>query len=163
MVILQGEYEHASPVSMTRNDPMDETGKKEPQSTTWVLVTVRSDLLGPPRFRAGVLVSPLVEASLVALMVKNLPAMQETQVQSLDWEDPLKKEMATNFSILAWEIPWTEEHVRLQSMGSQSLTQLSNFYLFFLTSGGRQGLESNRGKRKERGGNESTFVECLLR
>ena len=42
-------------------------------------------------------------------MVKNLPAKQETQVQSLDWEDPLEKEMATHSSTLAWEIPWTEE------------------------------------------------------
>ena len=44
--------------------------------------------------------------------------MQETQVQSLDWEDPLEKEMATNSCILAWEIPWTEENGRLQPMGS---------------------------------------------
>ena len=42
-------------------------------------------------------------------MVKNLPAMQETQVQSLDWDDPLEKETATPSSILAWKIPWTEE------------------------------------------------------
>ena len=42
-------------------------------------------------------------------MVKNLPAMQETQVRSLGWEDRLEKEMATHFSILAWGIPWTEE------------------------------------------------------
>ena len=42
-------------------------------------------------------------------VVKNLPAKQETQVQSLDWEDPLEKEMATHSSTLAWEIPWTEE------------------------------------------------------
>ena len=48
-------------------------------------------------------------ASLVAQPVKNLPAMQETQVQSLGREDPLEKEMATHFSILAWRIPWTEE------------------------------------------------------
>ena len=48
-------------------------------------------------------------ASLVAQMVKNLPAMQETQVQSLDWEDPLEKEMATHSSILTWRIPWMEE------------------------------------------------------
>ena len=48
-------------------------------------------------------------ASLVAQMVKRLPAMQETRVQSLGWEDPLEKEMATHSSILAWEIPWTEE------------------------------------------------------
>ena len=46
-------------------------------------------------------------------------AMQETQVQSLGWEDPLEKEMATHSSILAWRIPWTEEPGRLQSMGSQ--------------------------------------------
>ena len=59
-------------------------------------------------------------ASLVAQMVKNLPAMQETQVQSLSGEDPLEKEMATHSSILAWEIPWTEEPSRLQSMGSQN-------------------------------------------
>ena len=45
--------------------------------------------------------------------------MQETQVQSLDWEDPLEKEMATHSSILAWEIPWAEEPEELQSMGSQ--------------------------------------------
>ena len=48
-------------------------------------------------------------ASLVAKSVKNLPAMQGTQVQSLGWEDPLEKEMATHSSILAWRIPWTEE------------------------------------------------------
>ena len=52
-------------------------------------------------------------------MVKSLSAMQETQVQSLGWEDPLEKEMATHSSILAWKIPWTEEPSRLQSMGSQ--------------------------------------------
>ena len=58
-------------------------------------------------------------ASLVAQMVKRLPAVQETRVQSLGWEDPLEKEMATHSSILAWKIPWTEEPGRLQSMGSQ--------------------------------------------
>ena len=59
-------------------------------------------------------------ASLVAQMVKNLPAMQETWVRSLGWEDTLEKEMATHSSILPWEIPWTEEPGRLQSMSSQS-------------------------------------------
>ena len=49
------------------------------------------------------------KASLVAQMVKNLPAMQETWLRSLGWEDPLKKEMATHSSTLAWRIPWTEE------------------------------------------------------
>ena len=52
-------------------------------------------------------------------VVKNMPTMQEAGIQSLGWEDPLEKEMATHSSILAWEIPWTEETGRLQSMGSQ--------------------------------------------
>ena len=51
--------------------------------------------------------------------VKNLPAMREIQVRSLDQEDPLEKEMATPSSILSWGIPWTEEPGGLQSMGSQ--------------------------------------------
>ena len=58
-------------------------------------------------------------ASLVAQTVKNTPAMWETLVQSLGWEDLLEKEMATHSGILAWRIPWTEEPGRLQSMGSQ--------------------------------------------
>ena len=57
--------------------------------------------------------------SLVAQMVKHLPTMRETQVQSLGREDLLEKEMATHSSILAWKIPWTEEPGRLQSMVSQ--------------------------------------------
>ena len=55
----------------------------------------------------------------MAQVVKNLPAMQETWVQSLGQEDPLEKGMATHSSILAWEIPWTEEPGGLQSMGLQ--------------------------------------------
>ena len=51
----------------------------------------------------------------MAQLVKNLPEMQETQVQSLGWDDPLEKGMATDSSNLAWGIPWTEEHGRLQS------------------------------------------------
>ena len=58
-------------------------------------------------------------AFLVAQMVKNLPAMQETQVKSLGWEDPLEEEVAIHSTILAWRIPWTEEPDRLQSMGLQ--------------------------------------------
>ena len=50
-----------------------------------------------------------LEASLIAQSVENLPAVQETQVQSLDQEDPLEKEMATHSGILAWKIPWTGE------------------------------------------------------
>ena len=63
-------------------------------------------------------------------MLKRLPTMRETRVQSLGREDPLEKDMATHSSILAWKIPWTEEHCRLQSMGSlrvghDSVTALS--------------------------------------
>ena len=55
-------------------------------------------------------------SSLLAQMIKSLPAMQATQVQSLGWEDPLEEEMATHLSTLAWKIPWMEEPGRLQSM-----------------------------------------------
>ena len=58
-------------------------------------------------------------ASLVAQLVKNLPAMQETQVLPLGQENALKEGMASHFSILAWRIPWTEEPGRLQSVGLQ--------------------------------------------
>ena len=57
---------------------------------------------------------------------KNLPTVQETQVRSLGREDPLEKGMAAHPSILAWRIPWTEEPGELQSMGSQSRTQLND-------------------------------------
>ena len=63
---------------------------------------------------------PLKEkASLMSQMVKNLPAAQETPVQSLGWKNPLEKEMTTHSSTLAWKIPWTEEPGGLQSTGSQ--------------------------------------------
>ena len=60
-------------------------------------------------------------ASQLAQKVKNLSVMQETLVQSLGWEDPLEKEMATPSSILAWRIPWAEKPGGLQSMGSQRI------------------------------------------
>ena len=63
------------------------------------------------------LLTALLGASLVAQIVKNLPAKQETQVQSLGWEDALQKEMATQSSILTWRILWTEEPGGLQSIG----------------------------------------------
>ena len=63
----------------------------------------------------------------MAQTVKRLPAMWETQIRFLGWEDPLEKEMAIHSTTLAWKIPWTEEPDRLQSMGSQSRTRLSNF------------------------------------
>ena len=62
-------------------------------------------------------------SSLVAQTVKHLHTMRETCVQSLGWEDPLEKEMATHSSTLAWRIPWTEEPGGLQSMGSQRVEQ----------------------------------------
>ena len=62
----------------------------------------------------------------VAQTVKNLPAMQETRIRSLDQGDPLEKGMAIHSSILAWKIPWTEEAGGLQCLGSQSRTQLSD-------------------------------------
>ena len=65
-------------------------------------------------------------ASLVAQRIKRLPAMQETQVRSLGWEDPLEKEMATHSSILGWRISWTEEPGGLQSMGSQESDMTCN-------------------------------------
>ena len=68
-------------------------------------------------------------AFMVAQIVKNMPAMQETQVRSLGQEDPLEKKMATHSSILAWRILWTEEPGGLQSMGSQSQIRLSNLML----------------------------------
>ena len=55
---------------------------------------------------------------MVAQLIKNLPAMRETWVQSLGWEDALEREMVTHSSTLAWKIPWMEEPGRLQSMGS---------------------------------------------
>ena len=68
----------------------------------------------------------------MAQMVKHLPTMQKTRVQSLGWEDLLEKEMATHSSILAWEIPWTEEPGRPQSMEvAKSRTRLSDVTLTF--------------------------------
>ena len=64
-----------------------------------------------------------IKGFLVAQMVKNLLAVQETQVPSLGWEDPLEEGVATHSSILAWRIPWTEEPGRLQSMQLQRVGQ----------------------------------------
>ena len=82
--------------------------KKYPLGLSWV---GGGTCLPPPPSSA---LTPLV-----AQLVKNLPAVQETWVRSLGQEDPLEKEMATHSSILAWKIPWTEEPGGLQSMGSQ--------------------------------------------
>ena len=70
----------------------------------------------------------------MAQMVKNLPAKQETGMQSLDWEDPLEKEMAIHTTIFAWQIPQTEEAGRLQSMGLQRVgrDRITNTHTFIL-------------------------------
>ena len=68
-------------------------------------------------------VSVLQGPSLGAQLVKNPPAVQETLVQFLGWEDPLEKGVTTYSNILAWTTPWTEEPGRLQSMGSQRVRQ----------------------------------------
>ena len=69
------------------------------------------------------------QASLVAQLVKNLPAMRETWVQSLGWEDPLEKGMATHSSILAWRTPWTVQSMGLQRVRHNWVT----FTLWFIT------------------------------
>ena len=69
-------------------------------------------------------------ASPEAQTVKSPPAVQETQVRSLGWEDPLEKEMATHSSVLAWRIPWTEEPGGLQSIGSQESNMAEPLSLF---------------------------------
>ena len=74
-----------------------------------------------------------VNPSLVAQRIKPLPAMRETRVWSLGWEDPLEKEMATHSSILAWRIPWMEEPGGLQSMGSQRVWLHFHFTLWCVT------------------------------
>ena len=71
------------------------------------------------RGETGIYLFPEIGVSLVSQLVKNLPAVQETWVQSLGWDHPLSEEMATHSSILAWKISWTEEPGELQSMGSQ--------------------------------------------
>jgi len=70
----------------------------------------------------------------MAQMVKNLPAKQETGIQSLDWEDPLEKEMAIHTNIFAWQIPRTEEAGRLQSLGLQRVgrDRITNTHTFIL-------------------------------
>ena len=66
-------------------------------------------------------------------MVKRLPTMWETRIQSLGWEDPLEKEMATYSRTLAWKIPWTEEPGELQSMGHRELDTTERIYFTSLT------------------------------
>ena len=69
-------------------------------------------------------------ASLVAQTVKRLPAMRETRVRFLGWEDPLEKEMAIHSSTVVWKIPWTEEPDRLQSMGLQRVGHVAALEIY---------------------------------
>ena len=82
------------------------------------------------------------EISLVAPMVKNLPAVQETWLWSLCWEDPLEKRMATHSSILVWRIPWTEE------LTVHGLTQLSDWHFHFTFTHGRDTRKLNNWIKK---------------
>ena len=72
----------------------------------------------------------------MAQLVKNLPAMPETWVQFLGWDDPLEKEMATDSSVLAWKIPWTEEPGELWSMGRKELDMTQQLLLFTFANKG---------------------------
>ena len=97
-------------------DPVFPASEKiQMQNLNSAVSTVRTSL----SHHHGVKILTLTTASLVAHVVKCLPAMQEARVRSLGLEDPLEKEMATHSSILAWKIPWMEEPGRLQSMGFQ--------------------------------------------
>ena len=95
------------------------------KSLYYILMTCHLPILyqnSPARTRIGPHgegIDDTVGASLVSQKVKHLPAMQETWVRFLGWEDPLEKEMAIHSSTLAWKIPWIEEPGRLQSRGSQ--------------------------------------------
>ena len=93
------------------------TGLEDPlpsSSLSWLWVGSLNSLPCGPHHRAICVPSIGFWASLVAQMVKNPPAMRETWVQSLGWEDPLEKGKATHSSILAWRIPWTVQFIGLQ-------------------------------------------------
>ena len=97
---------------------MTNEGYLSSKSTIFCNNKTKSGVREGPEPDLGVLTLGPMIPSLVAQSVKNLPAVQETRVPSLGWEDPLEEEMATHSSILARKIPWTEEPRRLQSMGS---------------------------------------------
>ena len=117
------------------------SGSSWPRNRTWVACIVGRFLPTEQHGKLCHSVIPLnffcfwsLKSSLVAQMVKHLPTMQETWVQSLGWEDPLEKEVATHSSTLGRKIPWVEERDRLQSMRSESQTQLSDFTFFHFWS-----------------------------
>ena len=76
---------------------------------------MKNEYISSTKYSVGIFKTKIISS----MYIQNLPAMQETWVQFLGWEDALEKEMAIHSSILAWKIPWTEEPGGLQSMGSQ--------------------------------------------
>ena len=113
--------------SLGWEDPLEKGKATHSSILAWrILWTVYMDMYSPWGFKEsdmteGLSLSKILVAVeiMVAQTVKHLLTMQDTWVWSLDWEDPLEKEMATHSSTLAWKIPWMEEPGRLQSMGSQ--------------------------------------------
>ena len=94
----------------------------------------------------------------MAQMVKNLPAMQKTWVQSLSWEDLLEKEMATHSSTLSLRIPWTEEPGRFHGV-AKSWTQLSNFHFNHFNTEDRDLAPPPQKKKKQFSGNSNFAVK----
>ena len=90
---------------------MKRLGQSRNAAQLWMCLVVK--------VKSNAIKNNIAWASLVAQTVKHLPAMWETQVRSLGWEDPLEKKMATYSNILAWKIPWMEEPGGLQSLGSK--------------------------------------------
>ena len=122
--------------SLGREDPLEEGIATHSSNLAWRIPQTeepgRLQSIGLQRvshnwacFCLCVCISAQFWASPVTKLVKNPPAIQVTWVRSLSWEDPLENEMATHFSILAWEIPWTEEFGRLKSMELQEWARLS--------------------------------------
>ena len=114
---------HAARADLSWGGTATVSGRRLPWDAPCVLTAVCSELV---ICIIIYVVCPHVRVFFDGSVVKKIPAMQEMQAQSPDWEDALEKGMGTHSSILAWIIPWTEEPGGLQSMRSQSQTQLSN-------------------------------------
>ena len=107
---------------------LDDSGETYPQAAIWELpVKAVTTVLFPTNQLRKWFQLPQTPASKVVQWVKNPPAMQEMQVLSLGWEDPLEESVATHLSILAWRIPWTEEPGGLQSIGCKELDTTSDW------------------------------------
>ena len=123
LVVQQAPPKRLLPVSMSSRGVLAASylSRRFSKIGKWVQFRFLSNsCLCPGSQACEILCEPFKSASLVAETIKNLPATWETQVQSLDWEDPLEKEMAIHYSILAWEIPWTEEPGGPQSICKES-------------------------------------------